>query len=101
MWVYSSEDINMLQTHNTKLPLPTGFDGASSSPPVLEWADEIRTYINLYSIDIQYEMDQAIRVNDVIHTQDIIREQNRTDQDRLDLLAALPTPDQAEAEEMK
>eukprot|EP00971_Amphidinium_carterae_P189801 3767429-Amphidinium_carterae.1 len=61
MWVYSSEDINMLQTHNTKLPLPTGFDGTSSSPPFLEWADEIRTYIKLYSIDIQYEMDQAIR----------------------------------------
>eukprot|EP00971_Amphidinium_carterae_P298929 5938938-Amphidinium_carterae.1 len=61
MWVYSSENINMLQAHNAKLPLPTGFDGTSSSPPFLEWADEIRTYINLYSIVIQYEMDQAIR----------------------------------------
>eukprot|EP00971_Amphidinium_carterae_P176140 3491542-Amphidinium_carterae.1 len=63
MWVYSSEDI-MFQAHNAKLPLPTGFDGTSASPPFLEWTDEIRTYINLYSIDIQYEMDQAINVND-------------------------------------
>eukprot|EP00971_Amphidinium_carterae_P344361 6484719-Amphidinium_carterae.1 len=63
MWVYSTPlaSINMLQAHNTKLPLPTGFDGtssssssSSSSSPFLEWEDEIRTYINLYSIDIQY-----------------------------------------------
>eukprot|EP00971_Amphidinium_carterae_P044608 877312-Amphidinium_carterae.1 len=73
MWVYSSEDINMLQAHKTKLPLPTGFDGTSAPPPFPEWTDEIMTYINLYSIDIQYEMDQAIRISDVIHTQDIIR----------------------------
>eukprot|EP00971_Amphidinium_carterae_P299590 5952340-Amphidinium_carterae.1 len=94
MWVINPPlaSINMLQAHNTKLPLPTGFDGtssSSSSPPLfLEWADEIRTYINLYSIDIQYGMDQAIKVNDVIHTTDIINEQNRIDQDRLDLLTA-------------
>eukprot|EP00971_Amphidinium_carterae_P063393 1254532-Amphidinium_carterae.1 len=100
MWVYSSEDINMLQAHNTKLPLLTGFDGTSSSPPFLEWTDEIRTYINLYSIDIQYEMDQAIRLNDVIQAQDIIRKQNRTDQDRLDLLSAFPDPNQQDTEEM-
>eukprot|EP00971_Amphidinium_carterae_P251593 4994545-Amphidinium_carterae.1 len=72
MWHYLPEDINMLQAHNTKLPLPTGFDGTSSSPPFLEWTDEIKTYINLYSVDIQYEMDQCIKINDVIHTQDII-----------------------------
>eukprot|EP00971_Amphidinium_carterae_P284913 5656141-Amphidinium_carterae.1 len=65
VWVYASENINMFQAHNTKLSLPTGFDGTSSSPPFLGWTDEIRTYINLYSIDIQYEMDQAIKVNDV------------------------------------
>eukprot|EP00971_Amphidinium_carterae_P293884 5834530-Amphidinium_carterae.1 len=100
MWVYPAEDINMFQAHNTKLPLPTGFDGTSSSPPFLEWTDEIRIYINLYSINIQYEMDQAIRVNDVIHTQDIINQQNNTDQDRLDLLEAIPTSTQLEAEEM-
>eukprot|EP00971_Amphidinium_carterae_P350038 6491353-Amphidinium_carterae.3 len=50
MWVYPSLDngINMLQAHNTKPPLPTGLHGtSSSSPPFLEWADEIRTYINL------------------------------------------------------
>eukprot|EP00971_Amphidinium_carterae_P117610 2329974-Amphidinium_carterae.1 len=52
-WHYQPKDINMLQAHNTKLPLPTGFDGtSSSSPPFLEWTNEIRTYINLYSIDI-------------------------------------------------
>eukprot|EP00971_Amphidinium_carterae_P289952 5757379-Amphidinium_carterae.1 len=71
-WHCQPEDINMLQAHNTKPPLPTGFDGSASSPPFLEWTDEIKTYINLYSVDIQYEMDQAIKLNDVIHTQDII-----------------------------
>eukprot|EP00971_Amphidinium_carterae_P122327 2422339-Amphidinium_carterae.1 len=45
--VYQPMDINMLQAHNTKLPLPTGFDGTSSSPPFLEWTDEIKTYITL------------------------------------------------------
>eukprot|EP00971_Amphidinium_carterae_P302984 6020201-Amphidinium_carterae.1 len=81
IWVYnpSLDNINMLQAHNTKLPLPTGFDGTSSSPPFLEWADEIRIYINLYSIDIQYEMDQAISVSDVIHTSDIITESIKKD----------------------
>eukprot|EP00971_Amphidinium_carterae_P061899 1225931-Amphidinium_carterae.1 len=39
MWVYSSENINMLQAHNTKLPLPTGFDGTSSSPPSIPRVD--------------------------------------------------------------
>eukprot|EP00971_Amphidinium_carterae_P279083 5540130-Amphidinium_carterae.1 len=97
MWVYNPflDSINMLQAHNTKLPLPTAFDGTSSSPPFLEWADEIRTYINLYSIDIQYEMDQTIRVNDVIHTSDIITEQDRIDQERLNLLTAVPSPTQS------
>eukprot|EP00971_Amphidinium_carterae_P026630 525596-Amphidinium_carterae.1 len=46
-------------------------------------------------------MDQAIRINDVVYTADIIREENIRDQDRLDLLAAMPTPDQGEAEEME
>eukprot|EP00971_Amphidinium_carterae_P128634 2547893-Amphidinium_carterae.1 len=82
----------MLQAHNTKLPLPTGFDGTSASPPFLEWTDEIKTYITLYSVDIQQEMEHAIKLNGVVYIQDVINSQSRQDQDKLDLLSALPTP---------
>eukprot|EP00971_Amphidinium_carterae_P250855 4979659-Amphidinium_carterae.1 len=91
----------MLQAHNTKLPLPTGFDGTSASPPFLEWTDEIKTYITLYSVDIQQEMEHAIRLNDIVYIQDIINEQTRQDQERLDLLAAVPEPTDVETYEME
>eukprot|EP00971_Amphidinium_carterae_P229536 4554174-Amphidinium_carterae.1 len=46
-------------------------------------------------------MDHAIKLNDVVYIQDVINSQTSQDQDRLDLLAALPTPTDGETYEME
>eukprot|EP00971_Amphidinium_carterae_P229537 4554175-Amphidinium_carterae.1 len=45
-------------------------------------------------------MDHAIKLNDVVYIQDVINSQTSQDQDRLDLLTALPTPTDGENYEM-
>eukprot|EP00971_Amphidinium_carterae_P064566 1279264-Amphidinium_carterae.1 len=45
-------------------------------------------------------MEHAIKLNDVVYIQDIINSHSRQDQDRLDLLSALPTPTDGETYEM-
>eukprot|EP00971_Amphidinium_carterae_P273669 5431295-Amphidinium_carterae.1 len=46
-------------------------------------------------------MEHAIRLNDVVYIQDVINEQNRQDQERLDLLSQEPTPTDVETFEME
>ena len=60
-----STDINMLAVFQPRLPTPTPFDG--SSPPLQEWASELRTFLDINGFQDIAQMDIAFREDSPIY----------------------------------
>ena len=69
--------INMMAHPNTRLPMPTSFDG--NTPPFLEWTSEVRGFLQLNDFGFMVNLDTAFNEVNPVSLNDIYTARDDTE----------------------
>ena len=69
--------INMMAHPNTRLPMPTSFDG--NTPPFLEWTSEVRGFLQLNDFGFLVNLDTAVNEVNPVSLNDIYTARDDTE----------------------